>query len=168
MSNQAPEAHTYSHTQQHSAHVSDCQHRERDVVNHTGQQRREERALESGRRTSISSAEKKHVMCKTHHVMAKALHLLAEIHYHCIEYETSACYPETNRSRPVAASVSCQSYCVFQIQDHIFQRFCTLLHVASMTLHTRRFTQKKKSFEELNLFVSWNSIRRPDSKTFMK
>ncbi len=60
MLNQAPGAHTHSNTQQHSAPVSDCQHRERDPVNHAGQHSEGETAEESGRQTSILSAEKKH------------------------------------------------------------------------------------------------------------
>lgn len=81
MLNQAPGAHTHSNTQQHSAPVSDCQHRERDTVNHTGQHSEGERAEKSGRQTTIILSAKKKTycagctLCATHHMMVKAMHL---------------------------------------------------------------------------------------------
>lgn len=71
MLDQVSGAHTHSNTQQHSAPVSGCQHGERETVNHTGQHSKGETAEESGRQTSILSAE----TLQTHYMMVKALNL---------------------------------------------------------------------------------------------
>lgn len=71
MLDQVSGTHTHSNTQQHSAPVSGCQHGERETVNHTGQHSKGETAEESGRQTSILSAE----TLQTHYMMVKALKL---------------------------------------------------------------------------------------------
>lgn len=107
---------THSNTQQHSAPVSACQQRERETVNHTGQHRKGKWAGERWADKHFISRKKptEHVACYVHtwwlkHLICRTSHIIIAFIIYCLHI-----WHKQKSSRPVAASVSCQCFHVFE------------------------------------------------------